>query len=468
MNPETFGYPQPHLMQVIASESFGNDFFDKLGKVIEARQQTDEQQSDEETDPLDITREDIQKALEVTLKKHVFSRIRPPYPLTPDEILQTAFAELANLRYTEEDIPRIQKAWLRFLTSLQHLCGFWTDDIRGDDIDLGEWKISDATPDEVNKDFIWPPAGCCEFMIDHRRVAGEDSGPVVGFFTGFWSANAVKEATETFRRAAASIAKSVKLVAPAKTVNETEEPLHSATDHDLGESNDQVDELDPEGPAVTEPTPDEAIADSGAELDEWPEKVGVDALSGFAYMDWTPWGWGIRLFSACAEAFFETPERLKMKRDGMEPRMKNAVDLLIEADAQTHPAIALSLSFSAIEALVCKKTTDITEELSGNVATLLEPNRHGRKEAIDFVKGLYKRRSNALHGTSLETGGGAEQVRRLAAAVLHAVVEWQVYQRRMVDSRERKSFVDELEAAKIAGQQMVGVPEDLAQFVKGR
>ena len=98
---------------------------------------------------------------------------------------------------------------------------------------------------------------------------------------------------------------------------------------------------------------------------------------------------------------------------------------------------------------------------------MLEPDRLQRPDAIRFVNTLYDQRSKALHGESVETEkDDAEKVRRLAAAVLHAVVEWQDYQERMGDTSERKDFLDELKSSEQTGGLMVGVPEDLAKFVR--
>jgi len=77
------------------------------------------------------------------------------------------------------------------------------------------------------------------------------------------------------------------------------------------------------------------------------------------------------------------------KKDSIERRIRNAVDLLVESDNQPNDAIAIALSMTAIEALLGEKGEGIATKLADNVAVLLEPDTSQRNNATEFVKDLY-------------------------------------------------------------------------------
>ena len=169
-------------------------------------------------------------------------------------------------------------------------------------------------------------------------------------------------------------------------------------------------------------------------------------------------------FSAMLESFFLAPTK---KASSLEQRLRNAIHLLVEADNQESVAISLSLSFAAIEAVVCTKTHGIVEELSRNVASLLEPNNSRRLEAIAGIKKLYDIRSKALHGASIEGDEKAKwRARCLAAAVVKAVVEWREHAARLGDTASRKNFLDELRSLSVTGNVMEGVSDTLSRYVQ--
>lgn len=163
----------------------------------------------------------------------------------------------------------------------------------------------------------------------------------------------------------------------------------------------------------------------------------------------------------CIDAYYSK----STTKDTIDRRIRNAIHLMVEADRQQHRSIMLALSFSAIEALVCSKKEGIVDELSRNVATLLEPDRNMRIQTIKLVKKLYNMRSKLLHGENIEINlGKEEQVRRLAAGCLKAMLEWQVFQRKVgkeqKSAKGRDNFFSELEDAKVSGREMVGIPEN--------
>jgi len=173
-----------------------------------------------------------------------------------------------------------------------------------------------------------------------------------------------------------------------------------------------------------------------------------------------------RLFSECFCAYFATAEK---KTHSMQQRMRNAVHLLVLADQQHHAAVRLSLCFSAIEALVCGKTTGIVDELTRNVATLLEHDSNQRRYVQKEIKELYGLRCKTLHGESIKGDPIAcDDARLLAAAVLGAAIEWLGYQRKMDDDEDRKNFCENLEEAREGGNRMIGIPDELSVCLPGR
>ena len=111
------------------------------------------------------------------------------------------------------------------------------------------------------------------------------------------------------------------------------------------------------------------------------------------------------------------------KDKSFERRIRNAVLLLIESDTQRNDAIGLALSMSAIEALLGEKRSDISERLSTNVAVLLEPDLEKRQAATEFVKDMYDKRSRALHGEQLDGESSYRlKARHLASAILCAII----------------------------------------------
>ena len=147
-------------------------------------------------------------------------------------------------------------------------------------------------------------------------------------------------------------------------------------------------------------------------------------------------------------------------------RMRNAMQLLVEADEQGSQVISLSLCFSAIEAMVCEKSEGIVDELSRHVASLLEPIGLNRPDAIQGAKKLYNVRSKVLHGDSLVgTDSDYWAARMLAAAVLKAAIEWRTHVERMGQAADRADFLSELKTISATGGQMVGVDPKLSRFL---
>ncbi len=188
-----------------------------------------------------------------------------------------------------------------------------------------------------------------------------------------------------------------------------------------------------------------------------PFEVNREAVA----QDLTKTGGG--LLSQMMSSYFLPPAK---KTSSFEQRLRNAVHLLVEADAQSHKAIALSLCFSAIEAMVCEKTDGIVDELSRHVSVLLQPTAMERPKAIQAVKRLYNVRSKTLHGDALEEDETAWwSSRLLATGVLKAALDWQAHVTRVGSQPNRNDFLSELRTITATGQQMVGPEAGLEKFL---
>jgi hypothetical protein len=144
-------------------------------------------------------------------------------------------------------------------------------------------------------------------------------------------------------------------------------------------------------------------------------------------------------------------------------RIRNAVQLLIEADRQVNHAIALALSFTAIEALLGERSQGITEELALKCATLLFPRAELRPEVMKKIKRMYDSRSKCLHGENLTVDAAArEQVREFAGTVLRAVLDWLEFSTRLGDTEaEAPQFFAALQDATDANKRFVGPSDNL-------
>lgn len=182
-------------------------------------------------------------------------------------------------------------------------------------------------------------------------------------------------------------------------------------------------------------------------------------------------------FQACVSNYFSG---MSEKDHTLERRIYNALRLMSVAHDLLEEPLAIALFVTAIEALLGRSESGIADEISRNVATLLQPDPGARREASKKVKDLYNVRSKALHGVNIDRvfnkhkdvcnadneSASIQSLRDtahcLAAAVLGAVVEWQVYQRRMSDSDDRTELLDRLKTDEW-GMRVTGVSEHWAK-----
>ncbi len=128
----------------------------------------------------------------------------------------------------------------------------------------------------------------------------------------------------------------------------------------------------------------------------------------------------------CLESWLQRDD----KKDTMNRRFSNALKLLTASDNQEEKAVQLSLSVAAIEALLGKKGQEISHILADRVMALLEPDPSLRQKAHAFMKKLYRKRSDTLHGSLIEDSGYVEQARILAACCLYSLLDGNKYKRR--------------------------------------
>ncbi len=163
------------------------------------------------------------------------------------------------------------------------------------------------------------------------------------------------------------------------------------------------------------------------------------------------------LIKRCLDAYYSKP----MKKDSIERRIRNAVHLLIESDAQSNDAVGLALSVAAIDALLGEKGKDMVEKLSTNVAVLLEPDLEKRGNAKNFVRDIYDLRSRALHGEKIETESYSRiKARHLAAGVLAGIVSHRDFLSRAGYDPERPNeLLKDLRESQFTPGQPIGVEE---------
>jgi hypothetical protein len=158
----------------------------------------------------------------------------------------------------------------------------------------------------------------------------------------------------------------------------------------------------------------------------------------------------------CLDCYFAKPS----SKDSLDRRIRNAVTVLMEADAQQSHAVGIALSVTAIEALLGTKSNDISASLRDHVPVLLEPELERRHHAGEFMKKVYDDRSRVLHGERLDAAERRRaEVRLLAAGVLYVVVNRVGFMRRGgFDPQRPDELLQELREGKYRSGQPTGVP----------
>lgn len=151
----------------------------------------------------------------------------------------------------------------------------------------------------------------------------------------------------------------------------------------------------------------------------------------------------------------------KPKRSSLDGRIRNAIELIVEAGHQANDAIAVPLLCAAMEALVGGDREATTKSLADYVAALLEPDGATRHMAITFVRKLYSDRSAVIHGSSMEIGTRSRaHARILCAHLLRAVIEWRRFQRGVTGQENAQTFMEEMRMITPAGKSLPTARED--------
>ena len=365
------------------------------------------------------------KVLRPILDKHVFSQIPFPPPVTYEDLEEEIFRYLGGRVSSELPLAAQQlQSALRYM--FEFLGGrfelYWEDEPEAE-FDFGEWIERDrsefGTTDTETRFVLWESPG---FELASQEL--RDKQPKDRF-----ACDLVLSGSKCTSRAYENVQKLFGDLVPVayrcvsdllKMVHPEERGSYELTD---GEYRTLRPGMLPRGPLLY--------------------KFAIPFLK-----NWISY-------------YFLTPAK---KTHNLEQRLRNAVHLMVAADQQRMAAIAMALDFSAIEALLCSRQQGIVDELSRNVATLLQPDARSRQETIKAVKKLYDLRSKAMHGEQLTNDSEArDQVRLLAAAVFSAILDWQAYQKRVGDTSGRNDFLNELESAKTSGSAFIGPNERLAK-----
>jgi len=193
-------------------------------------------------------------------------------------------------------------------------------------------------------------------------------------------------------------------------------------------------------------------------------------------------GDGGRILRACLSSYFWVPGR---DEDTILDRLHNATLLLLHADQVGTDPVALSLTFAAIEALICEKDElPVNKQIKRHASTLLVQHHadigadkrevvadelsQKRNATEKVLAKLYNIRCDVMHGSKVDAPPGANNdVRRIAAGVIRAITCWRDNLERSGVDATWKELMDELNAASRKPSEMVGIP-DLSELIPDR
>jgi hypothetical protein len=177
-------------------------------------------------------------------------------------------------------------------------------------------------------------------------------------------------------------------------------------------------------------------------------------------------GDGQLVFAACLSACCQLPGTGKAS---ILDRLRNAVILLSHADSTAADPISLSLSFAAIEALVCEKDElGPNKQIKRHVSTLLVQDAVEREKRAKVLGKLYDIRCEVMHGNQVHASDkAAECARQIAAGVVRGVVSWMENQERSGADASWKEFMNEINAASRNSGIVVGV-SDLSELIPAK
>jgi len=349
------------------------------------------------------------RALKKFFRTQVLAKLPPPPSVTVEDLEGVAFAQLSGVE--DDEFPR---AYDRFLHHVLFSIPGDGDEHGDTAFDFGVW--SDA-PGEAEEACLWE-SKASGFRFDLYMEAIASGNRADGLLVGLCTEAAMETVSRGMRRLAPSVIRSLVLV----------------SDEARGR-----------------------LADVCGKTLQLPLRPSFTVItSPFAQA----------FFAACCDAYFLDPAA----RSGILPqRIRTAVTLLAQADTEESPAAeCCSSCWAAIAALVCEETPDNAGAAARNVVALLEPDGRRRRAPIRRVTEFYNRYRAAAAGEP-QTGvpaGDVKATRRLAAAVLAAVVQWQGHQRRHRENADWGCLLDCLDEAEKAGRRMFGGADTFSHCIQ--
>ncbi|MCP4591705.1 MAG: hypothetical protein GY842_13275 [bacterium] len=174
-------------------------------------------------------------------------------------------------------------------------------------------------------------------------------------------------------------------------------------------------------------------------------------------VNWNGWPEDFGVAPALIDMYFSNVKT----KDSIDRRIRNAIQLLIDADSNCSRGVSIALNVAALEALLGERTDSIAGSLADSTAVLLEPDLNYRSRAVRHIKQLYHIRSRVLHGQQLEGEVGIlSDARQVVSGAMRAIVERCQFMRRIDQTPERPSdLLKELKESKFGGGPPAGVSE---------
>jgi hypothetical protein len=189
-------------------------------------------------------------------------------------------------------------------------------------------------------------------------------------------------------------------------------------------------------------------------------------------------GDGRRILCTCLSIYAGNTVDMK---DTFIERLRNATVLLAHADQLGVDPLALSLSFAAIEALVCEKDRNV-QQIKEHVPTLLcrldettnekneakrvEQLKSQRKKKGKVLADLYGIRCDVMHGRKVQASKAAtDAVRRVAAGIVRAAVCWRATREDVTDTSWEELICDLDDARPGRRNRMISGVPDLCELL---
>ena len=376
-------------------------------------------------------------SVEVASAFNEFIKNRLPFlsPITANDLVEIARQQLSGIEFdTEFDSEESQKAIQRFCAMAMAEIGDTFERPGQVEIDMGQWLAESGTDSKRTERFhaYWKSN---DFTLDliaspHRliQVLPRFDFHVVGRLRGCCSNAGLAAAERWFGELAPSISKTI---ACCTTRGERSNTTYAQI----------VDEIERMGKEILSEDP------------SWnaPNQYGIppEDLSPLSFLT-AEAGIGRQIFDRC---LFALANSHRTDCDTFTRRLANAVKLVADADKAHSSAVGLTLSFAAIEAVICEKPIDkddwgIEKQVKKLAPALLMPNPAGRSVRGNALYDLYCTRCYTIHGTRPAADPlELQDVRQIAAGVLRAAIEWRHARTSHAEPASWECFIQELNCA---------------------